>query len=99
LKNYFTQLRGTPLTVQENDAINNILQRHEYQIPIGIMPMREAIAYVKFLVEMVINHHRFSAGPPVVGGKVQLGLVSYKGKNFRILTEPEMTLALPDIGV
>jgi hypothetical protein len=96
LKDYFVQLRGSPFTPQEETAINAILAKHEYQIPVGAMPMVEAIAYVKFLVEMVINHHRFAVGAPVVGGKVQIGVVSYKGNNFRIFSPPEMTLTIPE---
>lgn len=41
--------------------------------------------YVKFVVEMVINHRCFATGSLIVGGKAQIGLVSYKGKKFQIL--------------
>ena len=99
LRNYFAQLRGTPLTAEENTAMVDILLKREYQIPVGAMPMREAIAYVRFLVEMVINHYRFVVGSPVVGGKVQIGLATYKGQNFHILSSQEAMFALPDIGV
>ena len=60
------------------------------------MPIVEGIAYVKFLVEMVINHHRFSIGAPVVGGKIQIGLVTYKGEKFRILTPSQISLSIPE---
>jgi hypothetical protein len=85
LKQYFAQLRGSPLTNTEEAAITDILNRHEYQIPFNGMPIGEGIAYVKFVVEMVINHYRFALGAPVVGGKAQIGLVTYKGDKFQIL--------------
>ncbi len=71
--------------------IEKILLKHEYQFPIAGMPIMEGIAYVRFLVEMVINHYRFSIGAPVVGGKAQIGLVTYKGEKFRILRESEVS--------
>lgn len=85
LKKYFAQLRGSPLTGAEDKAITDILDQYEYRIPFGGMPMEEGVAYVKFVVEMVINHHRFATGAPVVGGNAQIGLVTYKGEKFQIL--------------
>jgi len=85
LKEYFAQLRGAPLTGAEDTAFTNILDRYEYLIPFSGMPMKEGVAYVKFVVEMVINHHRFATGAPVVGGNAQIGLVTYKGEKFQIL--------------
>lgn len=85
LKKYFAQLRGSPLTGAEDKEITEILNRYEYPIPFGGMPMEEGVAYVKFVVEMVINHHRFATGAPVVGGNARIGLVTYKGEKFQIL--------------
>jgi len=85
LKKYFAQLRGSPLTGAEDKEITEILNRYEYPIPFGGMPMEEGVAYVKFVVEMVINHHRFATGAPVVGGNAQISLVTYKGEKFQIL--------------
>lgn len=85
LMEYFEQLRGAPLTDAEDKAITDILKQNEYPIPFGGMPIMEGVAYVKFVVEMVINHHRFAEGAPVVGGKAQIGLVTYKGAKFQML--------------
>jgi len=93
---YFTQIRGKPLTKKENDGIQNVIRQYEYRIPFGAIPLGEAIAYVKFLVELVINHYRFAIGAPVVGGRIQLGLVSYRGKKFRILSPSEISYDLPE---
>jgi len=93
---YFVNARGSPLTPQENADIQALIQQHEYHIPVGAMPLGEAIGYVKFLVEMVIKHYRFAVGAPVVGGRVQLGLVTYRGKNFRILSPSEISYGLAE---
>lgn len=91
-----SQARGKPLSDTENKTIEGILLKHEYQIPFSGMPIDEGVAYVKFLVEMVINHHRFSVGAPVVGGKVQIGVVTYKSGQFRILNPSNLSLSIPD---
>jgi len=85
LAKYFTQIRGSNFTNAENKKISQILAKYEYQIPFAAMPMEEGIAHVRFLVEMVVSHHHFAVGPPVVGGKACIGLVTYKGENFQVL--------------
>lgn len=97
LANYIEQLRGTSLNKTETEVIEKILLKYEYQVPFGGMPIREGIAYVRFLVEMVINHYRFSVGAPVVGGKAQIGLVTYKGEKFRILSQSDLSLSIPEM--
>ena len=85
LKDYFAQIRGVGFTPTEESAISSIVNKYEYPIPFSAMPLEEGVAHVKFLVEMVINHHRFSIGAPVVGGKARIGLVTYKGEKFQII--------------
>lgn len=85
LKNYFKQVRGSNFTRQEELAITKILQKYEYPTPFIAMPLEEGVAHVKFLVEMVVHHHRFTIGAPIVGGKVHIGLVTYKGEKFQII--------------
>lgn len=85
LRDYFESLRGSPLTPQEETQFDNIVNKYEYRIPFAGMPIEEGIAHVRFLVEMVINHHRFVTGAPVVGGKVRIGLVTYRKEKFSIL--------------
>lgn len=86
LKDYFVKIRGAGFSPQEDAEISNIMQKYEYQIPFPAMPLEEGIAHVRFLVEMVINHHRFAVGAPIVGGKACIGLVTYKGEKFQILS-------------
>ncbi len=85
LEKYFIQLRGSPFSSAERDKIKEIVGKHEYQIPFIAMPIKEGIAHVKFLVELAINHHRFAVGAPIVGGEAKIGLVTYKGEQFKIL--------------
>lgn len=85
LKAYFVQLRGSSFTSQEENDISSILVKYEHQIPFPAMPLQEGIDHARFLVEMVINYHRFAIGPSIVGGKANVGLVTYKGEKFQIL--------------
>lgn len=87
LKDYMGNLRGTPLNSSEVQAIDTIAAKYEYPFPCSGMPIREGMAYVRFQVELVINHHRFSIGAPVVGGDARIGVVTYKGEKFKILEE------------
>jgi hypothetical protein len=82
---YFVKIRGMPFSEQEQKDLLSIIGSFEYAIPFASMPLQEGVAYVRFFVEMVINHHRFASGAPVVGGKARIGLVTYKGEKFQIL--------------
>ncbi len=81
----FVEDRGVGLTQDEQARIQEILLRYEYQIPFLAMPMHEGIQYARFLVELVINHHRFVIGAPIVGGGVQIGRVTYNVGEFEII--------------
>lgn len=85
LVGYFEKIQGKPYKQEEIDEINNIVRKYEYQIPYGAMPIQEGIDHVRFLVELVINHHRYVIGAPIVGGDARLGMVTYRGEKFRIL--------------
>src|SRR5262249_20147055 len=78
---------GQALDPAEQAEINQILGKYEYQIPFAAMPLKEGIQYVRFLVELVINHHRYAVGAPVVGGKCRIGSVTYLGGKFEILSD------------
>jgi len=86
LLNYIQSRAGAkPFTDEEEREIKKILRKYEYQIPFHAMPMEEGIAHTRFLVELVVNHHRYVVGAPIVGGKVKIGKVTYKGEQFQIL--------------
>lgn len=95
LVQHFGTLRGSPVTPSEQAAIQSICDKHEYAMPFMAMPIEEGAAYVRFVVEMVINHHRFAVGAPIVGGKARIGLVTYKGEQFRLLSTQEFRMTLP----
>src|SRR4051812_47497102 len=68
-----------------NPQNNEVADKSEYQIVFNSMPIERGIEYVKFLVQLVISHHRFSTGAPIVGGTPRVGLVTYKSEDFKIL--------------
>lgn len=82
---YTQQLKGQDYTTDEISKMAEILNKHEYVIPFDAMPLEEGIAHTRFLVELAISHHRYAVGAPIVGGKVNLGKVTYKGDRFEIL--------------
>jgi hypothetical protein len=82
---YFVNKRGTPLNPAEEQELREMLDRHEYPIPFGAMPMEEGIEHARFLAELVVNHHRFVVGAPLVGGRINVGSVTYRRGRFRIL--------------
>ena len=87
MMSYFEVLMGRKMKKSEKKAIGQILDAREYVIPFQAMPIAEGVEHTRFLVELVVNHHRFALGAPVVGGKVMLGKVTYKGEPFEILDE------------
>lgn len=82
---YFKGLRGSPFSTAEQKQIQNIVKKYEYPIPFQAMPMQKGIEHTRFLVELVINRYLFGVGAPIVGGRVKIGKVSYRGEKFQIL--------------
>jgi len=85
LARHFEQKLGRALDRAENAEIRSLVAKFEYKIPFPAMPLAEGIAHTRFLVELVINHHRFALGAPVVGGKARLGMVTYREAAFQLL--------------
>jgi hypothetical protein len=82
---YLTNNRGgAALSPQETTEIQGILAAYEYVVPFAAMPMDEGIAHTRFLAELVVSHHRYAVGAPIVGGKVKVGSVTYRGGRFQI---------------
>jgi hypothetical protein len=75
-----------PLDPPEVQALITAINGHEYQIPVAAMPMSEGVAFTRFLVDLVISHHKFAIGAAVVGGKARIGRVTYRGERFQILS-------------
>jgi hypothetical protein len=85
LVEYFKKEKAFEITDKDQEEIHKILSQAEYQIPFFAMPLKGGIEHTRFLVELVINHHKYAVGAPVVGGKAKIGMVTYKGENFQIL--------------
>jgi hypothetical protein len=88
LVGWFVQKRGgQALEPEEISEIHGLLAGFEYQIPFAAMPLEEGIQHTRFLAELVVSHHRYAVGAPVVGGAVRVGSVTYRGGRFDIHAE------------
>lgn len=83
--NFIEGLLGRPLTQEEINAYVPIRDKYAYRIMLDSMPIQTGIEYVRFLVQLVIQHYHFTSTHPVVGGRAKLGVVTYKEENFRLL--------------
>jgi hypothetical protein len=79
------EIIGRPLTQEEIDRYTPIRDKHAYSIPVDYMPIQTGIEYVRFLVQLVIQHYRFTSTHAVVGGRDKIGVVTYKEEKFQIL--------------
>ncbi len=82
---YVEGLLGRAMTQEEIDAYAPIRDKYAYRIMLDSMPIQTGIDYVRFLVQLVIQHYRFTSTHPVVGGRAKLGVVTYKQESFRLL--------------
>jgi hypothetical protein len=78
-------LLGRPLTAEEVSAIVAKRDLYRYRAMTDSMPLQTGASYVRFLVDFVIGHHKYSAGHPIVGGKAKIGVISYEKSDFVIL--------------
>ncbi|MBZ5695958.1 MAG: hypothetical protein LAN36_11445 [Acidobacteriia bacterium] len=82
---FVVELLGRQLTPEEIARFAPIRDKYGYRIMLDSMPIQAGIDYVRFLVQLAIQHHHFASPHPVVGGKAKLGLVTYKEERFRLL--------------
>jgi len=82
---FMEEIIGRPLTQEEIDRYTPIRDKHAYSIPVDYMPIQTGIEYVRFLVQLVIQHYRFTSTHAVVGGRDKIGVVTYKEEKFQIL--------------
>ena len=85
LLEYLIREKNVQLDQKDQEEIGKIMAGFEYPIPFPALPMKGGIEHTRFLVELVINHHKYAIGAPVVGGKAKIGMVTYKGDQFKIL--------------
>jgi hypothetical protein len=86
LETQLLQILGRPLTGQEASDFEKIFGRYQYQFVYNSMPITSGIRFVRHLVDMVIEHYRVVAEDSIVGGEPRIGVVTYKGERFRILS-------------
>jgi hypothetical protein len=79
------KVAGRDLDQAEVDELFGLLRSYEYPAKVDGMPIRAGIDYVRFLVNLAINHYRFAATHPIVGGKAKLGVVTYAQESFQLL--------------
>lgn len=82
---FIQKLLGRPLSQAEMDEFAPIREKCAYRVMLDSMPIRSGVEYVKFLVQLAIQHFRFASTHPTVGGKARIGVVTYKQEGFRIL--------------
>lgn len=61
IQSYVAGLLGRPLAETESDAVMGIMKKHAYYTMLDAMPIQVGIDYVSFLVNLVINHYRFTS--------------------------------------
>ena len=86
IEGFLTSKLARSLTGLEQTELQQLVRSYEYNILYSAMPLGEGVAHTRFLVELVIGHHRYATGAPVVGGQVRLGKASYLGGPFEILS-------------
>lgn len=82
---FVEEILGRPLSPEERNRYTPIRESYGYSIPVDYMPIQTGVEYVRFLVQLVIQHYRFTSSHPVVGGRERLGVVTYKEENFKLL--------------
>lgn len=69
--------------------LSKVMEKHEYRIPFDAMPLTEGIEHVRFLLDIVINQHRFVIGAPVCGGNLRMVAIT-KNKFKSVLPEKRL---------
>lgn len=89
---YLVKTHGIKFSEKDKTEVENIIKQFEYRIPYAAMPIQEGIDHVKFLLDVVINQTKFVIGAEVCGGPVRIGVVQRGEREFRIITENELTV-------
>jgi hypothetical protein len=85
IADYVAELMGRPLTAEEIDKLFEIRRNQGYQVMTDSMPVKTGVDYVKFLVDYVITHYRFTQPHSIVGGKSKIGVITYRTEDFHIM--------------
>lgn len=76
---------GRDMNQAEIDELTALCNQYQCATKIDGMPISAGLDYVRFLVNLVINHYRYAATHPIVGGRAKLGVVTYKQESFQLL--------------
>jgi hypothetical protein len=60
------------------DELREIATPSQHQIPFGLMPLQDAIDYANYLLDVAVRTYRFVIGPELVGGKVDIAIVTQR---------------------
>ena len=70
----------------DEETITNIFNdcNEKLQLPLGVpaMPIKDAIDLVKFLADISVNSSRFVPGPQVIGGPIDIAVIT-KHEGFK----------------
>ena len=83
---YFNQIRPE-LNPAELEELKKRANAAEFSFVFPGMPIAKGVEYVRFLIDLVIGHHKFAAANPIVGGRCRVGYVTFDKQPFKILTE------------
>ncbi len=84
LLEYFEIMRQASLSDEEKKHISKMIQNYSLVVPFNGMSIQDGIDYTRFLVNLAINHYRYAAGMPLVGGRAKIGIITYKDRTFEI---------------
>ncbi|MGA2350009.1 MAG: hypothetical protein ABSF70_06205 [Terracidiphilus sp.] len=85
IADYVAQLLARPLTQGETDKLLEIRRNQGYTVMTDSMPIKTGVDYVRFLVDYVITHYRFTQSHSIVGGKSKIGVITYRKEDFHIM--------------
>jgi hypothetical protein len=85
LLEYFEIIRQKPLSGEELKEITKIVKNYSMVVPFNGMSIQDGVDYTRFLINLAINHYRYAAGIPCVGGRAKIGVVTYSDQTFKIL--------------
>jgi len=88
---YFVKEHNVPFNETISEDINKIVNAHEYRIPYQAMPLQEGVDHVKFLLDVVINQHKFVIGAAVCGGNIRMVVIN-RQKGFQRITDNELKI-------
>lgn len=82
---YFVQNCGVKWDKEHEQAIQRMIAEFEYRVPYQAMPLQQGVEHVQFLLDVVINQHKFVVGAPLCGGNIRIAVV--QPNSFQFVTD------------